>query len=56
MTASFLDEVVETKLLSYPISSYKTDGPSQHPSFSVKEMPFYTFLEDLDCSFVYVRV
>jgi hypothetical protein len=54
MTEAFLEQALKADLLSYPITSFRSDEPNQHPLLSLKHMPFFTFLEDLESSFVYV--
>ncbi len=55
VTKQFLKNVRESQLKYWNITSYQTGGPKQHPKFPLGEMPIYTFLDDTESAFIYVR-
>ncbi|CAG7825321.1 unnamed protein product, partial [Allacma fusca] len=38
------------------VASYESGKPEQHPLFPINKLPFYTYLEDLECSFIYMTL
>lgn len=55
MTNDFLENVKTAELKSWPLTSFNSESEIQHPLFPLTELPMYTFLEDTETSFVYVR-
>ena len=38
------------------VKHFSTDSLEQHPGFDVNKLPLYTYLDDANTNFVYVRI